>query len=231
MKCQIERLIKALAGAELAKQRKRNESESEYSHTHAPLVISVSRGFGSNGKVVAKALGERLDLCVFDNTILSKIAERAHVDVELVKRLDENIKQGGFEPWRAFLQGESLSAKQYQRYLESVVLNLAYQGGIIVGRGANLILGPEKAFRLRIVGSLDKCAERVAKRDNIDLVTAKDRVRLIDRQRDEFIRKNFGVDINDNSFYDLVINSDRYQVPQLVELIICGLEQAGLKQQ
>ena len=39
-----------------------------------------------------------------------------------------------------------------------------------------LILGPERCFRVRIVGSLEKCAERITVREGIDIGAARRRV-------------------------------------------------------
>ena len=106
-------------------------------------------------------------------------------------------------------------------------MNISQKGGVIVGRGAHLILGPDRAFRVRIIGSLEACAARVAKREGLDLPAARELVQVVDRQRAEFLQQHFGVDKADCSTYDLVINSDRFSLEQMVDLILGSMLKAG----
>ncbi len=227
MKCSVERLIKAMIGVEQAQEHKSFDKKSELATNGRSNVVTISRSYGSLGKQVAKALADRLLLNTCDRNILEQVARQADVDIELVKRLDENVIRTGFEPWKAFISGQSLSAERYQNHLVSVIMNISRTGGVIVGRGANLILGPEKAFRVRIIGSLATCASRVAERKQISMEEARKRVLTINSQRDEYLKKLYAVDIADCSVYDLIINSDRFSVDQMVNLILDGMQQVG----
>jgi len=105
------------------------------------------------------------------------------------------------------------------------------RGGVIIGRGANLILGPDRAFRVRIVGSPVKCAERVAEEENISFEEAKQKAHDVDQERAEYIKKLYDTDIDDPLSYDLVLNSDRYDRVQLVELILEAMQKSGYELQ
>ena len=226
MKCSVERLIEALIGIELAQERKAAEERKEKAR-QANYVVTVSRGFGSLGKQTAQALADRLGVRCCDRTILQEVAKRANVDIELVKKLDETIEQSKARPWKTFFSGKSFPKERYLHHLVKVVLNISKKGGVIVGRGAHLILGPKRAFRIRIVGTPDICAARVAEREDIDLDAARKRVETVNRQRAEYLKELYGEGINDCSDYDLVINSDRYDVPQMVHLVLEAMHQAG----
>ena len=226
MKCSAERLIEALIGVELAQERKAAEEKAAQAR-QASYVVTISRGFGSLGKEVAQALAGRLGVRCCDRTILEEVARRADVDVELVQKLDENIQHIKVEPWKAFFKGKSYSRERYLHHLVKVVLNISKQGGVIVGRGAHLILGPGKAFRVRIIGGLEPCAVRVAGREQLDLEAARKRIETVNRDRAGYLQQLYGVVIDDCSDYDLVINSDRFDVQQMVGLIINGMQQAG----
>ena len=212
MKCSVERLIETLIGMELAQERKAAEDKAA-KERQAQYVVTVSRGFGSLGKQVAQALADRLGVNCCDRTILEEVAKRANVDVELVKKLDENIDKTMARPWKTFFSGKSYPKERYLQHLVKVVLNISKKGGVIVGRGAHLILGPDRAFRIRIIGTLDICAARVAEREQIDLDAARLRVQSVNRQRAEYLKELYGEHINDCSDYDLVINSDRFDLP------------------
>ena len=226
MKCSVERLIESLIGIELAQERKAAEDKAALARK-ASYVVTVSRGFGSLGKQIAKALADRLGVRCCDRSILEGVAQRADVDIELVKRLDENLEHSRTSPWTAFFKGKSFHKERYLHYLVKVVLNISKKGGVIVGRGAHLILGPRKAFRVRVIGSLEVCAQRVADREQIDIEAARERVTTINRQRADYLQQLYREGINDCSDYDLVINTDRFGVDQAIELILHSMQLAG----
>jgi cytidylate kinase len=226
MKCSVERLIEALIGIELAQARKAAEEKAMRARK-ASYVVTVSRGYGSLGKIIAQALADRLGVRCCDRSILEGVAQRADVDIELVKRLDENLEHSGTTPWTAFFKGKSFPRERYLHHLVKVVLNIAEKGGVIVGRGAHLILGPDKAFRVRVIGSLEVCAQRVAERDQLDIEAARERVTTINRQRADYLQKLYGEGINDCGDYDLTINTDRFGVDSAIELILHSMRLAG----
>jgi cytidylate kinase len=226
MKCSAERLIEALIGIELAQERKAAQDKADKAR-RASYVVTVSRGFGSGGKQVAQALADRLGVRCCDRTILQEVAERANVDIELVKKLDENIDKSKARPWKALFGDRTYARERYLHHLVKVVLNISKKGGVIVGRGAHLILGPGKAFRVRIIGSPDACTARVAEREQIDIDAARKLVETVDQQRAEYLREIYGENIDESSDYDIVINSDHFDVAQMVGLILNGMQQAG----
>mgnify|MGYP001812346113 CR=1 FL=1 len=226
MKCSAERLIEALIAVDLARERKAAEQRARKAR-QASYVVTVSRGYGSHGKHVARSLAKRLGVRACDRDILEAVAMRANVDLALVERLDETIRQTGIEPWKALFQGKSFSEERYLHHLVKVVMNISQKGGVIIGRGAHLILGPAHAFRVRIVGSLDVCAARIADREQLDPDAARQRVEKVDRQRADYLHRLYGVDMADCSVHDLIINSDRFDIGQMVDLILRGMQHAG----
>jgi cytidylate kinase len=226
MKCSVERLLEALIGIEVAQERKATEEKAALARK-ASYVVTVSRGYGSLGKIIAQALADRLGVRCCDRSILEGVAKHADVDVELVKRLDENIEPSVALPWTAFFKGKSFPKERYLHHLVKVVLNISKKGGVIVGRGAHLILGPDRAFRVRVIGSLEVCARRVVERDQLDIEAARERVMTINRQRADYLQQLYGEGINDCSDYDLTINTDRFGVEAAIELILHSMQLAG----
>ena len=74
---------------------------------------------------------------------------------------------------------------------------------------------------------MDVCARRVAERKQIDLKAARECVKKVDRRRADYLQQLYGKDINDCSNYDLVINTDRFDVEAAIELILHSMRQAG----
>lgn len=224
MRCNAERLIEALIAAQLMEMQRQHKKRTE----KRPCVVTVSRGFGSMGKEVAQLLADTLEVRCCDRYILQEVARRAHMDEDLVKVLDEHVSNFDKHWWQKLLgRKDTFSQEDYYHHLVKVVLSISRTGGVIVGRGANIILGPERAFRVRITGSLAPCSERIADREDIELADARKCVVDKNRERAAYILNLYNADIDDTSLYDLVINSDRYNSEQVVEIILVAMRNAG----
>lgn len=229
MKCNAERLIQALVTAQLKEQHaidKKSQQKWDKENTH---VVTISRNFGSLGKKAGKLLADSLGVRCCDRFILQEVARRADIDQELVRVLDEHVGRIDKHWWETLIQKNGFGYEDYYKHLVKTIFSISLRGGVIIGRGANLILGAERAFRVRIVGSPLKCAERVAEREKIDMEAAMQKVRDVDQERAEYVRKLYDADIDDPLAYDLVINSDRYNHAQLVELVLVAMQEAGYK--
>ena len=230
MRCNADRLIEALISVELMEMQQHAAEEKEKLRQKAEVfVVTVSRDFGSMGKSVAQLLADTLEVRCCDRFILQQVARRAHVDEELVRALDEHVSKIDGHWWQHLLQKDAFTYEDYYHSLVKTVLSISRTGGVIIGRGANLILGEKKAFRVRINGSVEQCAKRVAKREQINTAESIERVREVNNERAEYIRMLYDTDINEPSAYDLTLNSDRYDRVQMVDLILDAMEIAGYK--
>jgi cytidylate kinase len=228
MRCNADRLIEALIAAEVMEMQRKEAQKNEKLQPQArTCVVTVSRDFGSLGKKVAQLLADTLELRCCDRYILQEVARRADVDEALVSVLDEHVSKIAGQWWQRFLHKDAFSYEDYHHYLVKTVLAISRTGGVIIGRGANIILGADRAFRVRITGSLETCAGRVASREGIEIEEALARTRAVNDERSEYLKMLYHSDINDPSLYDLVLNSDRYDREQMVELILDAMEKAG----
>ena len=239
MRCNADRLIQGLIKAhmkELAAIDEAKEKSRQDWDRSKTTVVTISRGFGAMGKEIGHLLADVLELRCCDSHILQEVARRANVDESLVRVLDEHINivnadiDNRDEPWwKTLVSKYSFTHEDYYEFLAKTVLSISLHGGVIIGRGANFILGPERAFRVRLIGSPIKCAERVAEREGIGFEQALQKVRDTDRERTEFLQKIYHADINDPQSYDMVLNTDRFNRIQTVELILEALQRAGYK--
>ena len=226
MKCSVERLIEALIATEMARERKAMEDRAA-AELRSSYVVTVSRGYGALGKETAQKLADTLGVRCCDRFILQEVAKRANVDVDLKRRLDDRVNRIDGNWWETLFKGRSYPKERYLQHLVKVVLNISTKGGVIVGRGAHLILGPNRCFRVRIIGSLKKCAERISEREGIDLKAAELRVQEVDRERAEYLDELYGVHAGDSSNFDLVLNTDRFTVNETTALILDAMHRAG----
>jgi len=96
---------------------------------------------------------------------------------------------------------------------------------VIVGRGANFVLPPDKRLSVRIVAPLELRIKNVTRDFGIDTEEARRRVIRTDSDRRAFVRKYFNTDIRAPLNYDLVINIGILSIEGAVDAIKGALSQ------
>ncbi len=187
--------------------------------------ITLSRDLGSLGDQIAAELGVRLGWTVVDREIVDHIAKDSHVRQNLVKQLDEKSQGLAQETIQRFLrmaEGGSFGVAEYRESLLKTMAYLSARGeAIIIGRGANFILRSEgKGLHVRIVASPGIRAQRLSLRWHVPPAEAHWRMAEADAERRNFIRRLFKKDIDDSSFYDLVLCTDYVSTAQVVETLL-----------
>jgi cytidylate kinase len=226
-RCNSDRLIEALIAAQMMEYQLTQTGPHEEKRLPAPPVVTISRNFGALGREVANLLAETLGVRCCDRYILQEVARRADVDEDLVRALDEHVSKLEGNWWADLLQPSTFNHDDYYHYLVKVILSITRTGGVILGRGAHMILGKKMAFRVRITGCLELCANRVAERENLDIEQARQRIIEVDNERTEYVRRLYGTGVDEACMYDLVLNSDRFNREQMVELILIAMQKSG----
>jgi cytidylate kinase len=219
--------LKALIAKDFESPRHQNISKGEET-----LVITVSRDYGAGGEEIARELAGCLGIPIYDQEILDMIAERAKINSFYFKPHDENVSAGISTFIYSLLGGTGGDLTTYRRYLYDVMLDLAKQDCLLMGRGAHLILQEKKCFRLRIVGSHFICAERIARELSISLSEAKQNVREINDKRHKSILQLFSDNfaypsLEHTTNFDLILNTDHIPPHGALPIILMALQQAG----
>lgn len=188
-------------------------------------VITISREAGSGGQLVAKGIAKRLGFDLFHREVIQEMAESAQVNSRLLETLDEK-GLSMLEDWVSSLVHERhLWPDQYLQHLMKVIATIGRHGrAIIVGRGANFVLPPEKRFRVRIVAPQELRVQNVARDLDIPVDEAKRRVIRTNSDRRAFIRKYFNADISDPINYDLVINTETLSVDAAISAVCSAIK-------
>lgn len=190
-------------------------------------VITLSRDYGSGGRAIAKELARHLAVPVFDKELLDAVVERSGADPHLLAQLDEKTR-GFWDSWIvSMLSGENMQDDHYRRYLAKVVLGIfnTGDGGVIIGRGAHLILARQDVFRVRITAPPETCAERVSHERQISLEEAGKEVARVNGGRATFVWDVFKKRLNDPSAFDLTINTDHLsKYEEVAEIIIFAMQ-------
>lgn len=172
-------------------------------------VVTLSRDYGSGGDVIATRLAQRLGVPLYDEAVLREVAARLADDPAIVRMLDEGFGRAKDMWLYRLFSGKDIGPDQYRDTLIKVVMSLGRLGGVLVGRGAHVILADACALRVRITGSPDICAARMAAAGHGSKDEQLAKAREIDHARGKFVWEVFHSRLSDASAFDITINSDR----------------------
>lgn len=175
-----------------------------------PPVVAIYRDYGAGGDHIARRLAKLLGVEIYDQEILDSVANAAGVDKDLMAELDDKVRHDRSAWVRGLFTTNTAYPENYRHHLVNAILGIAQNGGIIMGRGAHIILSDHKCFRVRVIGSPERCAERIAKREAMNIDSARVKVASINKERGEFLWNMFHERANDPSLFDLVINTDKF---------------------
>jgi hypothetical protein len=206
----------------------RSESRGHADYHRAAPVVTIAADHGAGGPEVGAQVAERLGVQCFDKTLLNAVIKEAKSDSGLMRRLDDELPpRPGTALYAAFL-GIDDPLEEYRRLMVRVLDGIALRGGVILGRGAHRLLHGEPLLRVRLIGSPDVCAWRLADGDPTRLDAKRAEVAQVNADKAAFLRKCFHIDRNDPAQYDLVINTDRFtDLKPAAELILMALNTAG----
>ncbi|GAA4253744.1 hypothetical protein GBZ26_10810 [Azospirillum formosense] len=186
-----------------------------------PPVVTIAREHGTGGEAIAAKLAESLGVPCFDKEILDAVVATATSDPTLMRQLDEKLPGRAGMFLYASLMGLHDPLTEYQRLLTRVVNGIAFRGGVIVGRGAHLLLRGAPRFRVRIVGSDEVCAARLAGGDPAKVADALHEVQRVNAARAKYFKEFFKISNGDPLQYDLIVNTDRFtDLDAVVEVIL-----------
>ncbi|GAB6053428.1 cytidylate kinase-like family protein [Magnetospira thiophila] len=194
-------------------------------------VITISRTMGSGGNEIANLLAKRLGVQHFGREVLDAIAKQTQVNPSLMNKLHESVASASDAWLYSVVFGKKVSRDDYQRHLVTATRALYKMGGVIVGRGGHIILAGRDVLRVRIIGSPEVCAKRIAVQEQKDYADALAMVKESNKKRSSFIKEQFSHKSDDPLDFDLVINTDHFasyeQVVDLLEQAVKSLCKSG----
>ena len=192
------------------------------------ILINIGRQFGSGGRLVARVLGEKLGIPVYDNELITKAAEESGFSRHLFARSDE--KRSLFSISSFFVSGRHVVADNYVsdndlfRIQSDVIRKIADEGSaIFIGRCSDYILRDRDCLDVFITAPEEVRVRRVAEREHLSDDEAARLVRTKDRTRETYYNYftfgNWGVASN----YDLCVDSSVLGIDATADLIISFL--------
>lgn len=172
------------------------------------IIITISRGFGSNGVAIGKMTASMLGIHYYDDASL-----RAMAGLRLKSALDE---LENLPPEDAEVAAEDVFRMQVDQIRELA----ERESFVIMGRAADYILrDAPNVIRINIHSGFDDCVRTVAERDGISDAEAGEKIKRVDNRRAEFYQKHTGRVWNDPLSFDLTLNSSGIGSRSCAELI------------
>ena len=170
---------------------------------------------------MANGIAEHLGFDLFDREIVDQMVLSAQISTRLIQTLDERALSV-MQDWISTLIFEKhLWPDQYLRHLMKVINTIGKHGrAVIVGRGAHFILPPKNRLRLRIVAPFETRVFNVARNCDIPVHEAREWVRRTQANRRAFIRVYFHADVDDPLNFDMVFNTGKLSVEEIVNAVV-----------
>ena len=216
-----DRLVKSqVAIWEVKQQIKQHSLSHPQEGFFKDAVITISRTHGAGGDEVAREISNILNWQIYDRELVEYIARSGQVRQNIVQDLDERVQSETHNYMLTVLSRNSMGFDKYFKLLHDVIVTIANEGqAIIIGRGSNFIVDPQKSIRVMITAPLSYRIERIAREQNLSEKEARKTVSLVDSNRFAFVHRYYHRNANDHTAYDLVLNAEHME-PQITARII-----------
>lgn len=193
------------------------------------IVISIGRQFGSGGRIIGKALAEKLNIDYYDNELLVLAAKQNGLAPEFFESNDEisnslfgfasnildNIGLGTFT--NNMLSGDTL----FQMQSETIKKLASEKSCIIVGRCSDYILRDNpNCVSIFLHASEEERAKRIANRMNISEEEALAKLVEADKKRASYYNFYSNKTWGECKTYDLSINVSKLGIEGTLNFIL-----------
>lgn len=187
-------------------------------------IITISREFGSGGRLIGKKVAEKLGIAYYDKELIAKVAEKTGFAEDFI------AKNGEYSPSKSIFAYAVVSrdcgGTSIEDYLYSVqrkiILEIAEKGPcVIVGRCADYILDDRKdSLHVFIYGESEEKIKRICEIDRVSEKEAAKLIKTTDKKRrinyNYYTDRQWGVAKN----YDLCLNSSALGYDACADVIV-----------
>ena len=192
-----------------------------------PLVITISRQYGSGGHEIGERLAKELGILLYDRAIIDRTAKELGYSSEYVSQKEQSMSNMEllkmiFADSSGFLPEMELSDDDAIFVTESrIIRKLSSQGPcVIIGRLADFLLKQNPhCFRVFICSDIDFAIGRVTSEYNIPEQKAEEEILRVNKERANHYWRYTGQRWGDSGNYDLVVNVSRIGIPKTIEII------------
>jgi cytidylate kinase len=200
--------------------------------------VTISAGYGAGGSIIAPEVARQLGLPLLDRAISSHVAAQLRVSVQEAEgAVIKRSGPGRFLAVLAPLAGGVLGAGTdcappeaavpppddatfFREQAEAIMRKALATGAVILGRAGGAAFRDEPGVvRVRLFGQAEARIAQAARIEDVDVATAGQRLPEVDRARAQYVRRLYGVDIDDPDLYHLQIDSTVVPLGACVSLI------------
>lgn len=201
---------------------------------YTSVVITISNRYGCGAIAIAHLVAERLGYEYVDEQLPVVVAKRlmtSPVAVESVEDAGTSVSERllrALESGTPELRGQpgvSFDEECLREVQEAVREYASHGNAVIVGRGANAVLGRRPdVMRVFMYAPRDWRIHHVMDGLGADEKTAAAEVDRVDRARTEYMRVHYGLTWTDPQNYDLCIDASAFGPQACAEVIVRAVE-------
>jgi hypothetical protein len=188
-------------------------------------IVTISREAGARGTELALLVAQRLHFKLWDQELVQQIAGQSASPEQLQRVVDEHVRNALEDALASILLGDTFSREGYVSRLLGLIQAIAARGSaVVVGRGAQFVIEPGNALRVRVIAGLESRVRALMEARHMTDRQARAEVEHIDRERRAFVRHHFKRDAQEPTAYDLTVNSDSMSLERTAELVAFAYE-------
>ena len=210
--------VRQLSG-ETVKKKSNVEAKETEKMKKEPIIISISREYGSGGRYVGELVAQKLGIKLYDKEFIVKVAEETGLAEEYIENNEQKRKvldaiHSGY--YAGLSNADELFIKE-----ANIIKKLAKEEScVIIGRCANYILKDNPhVVKVFIYSSMEDKVKRATKYYGLSKEKAKNQINKINKLRANHYKYYTEQDWADPENYDLCLNSDALGVEKTAEII------------
>ncbi|MBE6861328.1 MAG: cytidylate kinase-like family protein [Ruminococcus sp.] len=184
------------------------------------LLISVGREFGSGGHTVAEKLAEKFNIPLYDEQLITEIAEKMGLSEEVIEKYNERPKHKLMSS--AIMGGNQSLEESIAKMQFDFLKNKAEKGEsfVVVGRCSETVLKEYPALVSVFILADHECkTERVMEYFCISKEKAQALIEQKDKERKAYHNYYCTLKWGDSRLYDLCINSSRLGIDKTADFV------------
>lgn len=200
--------------------------------------VTISRFYGCDAFEVASGLVAKLNersgpdrlWDVYDRSLVELVAHDEKISDRIVRSMTSEHRTAFEEFLRDMVLKLPSRDKIFIRTAR-VIKSLAWHGyAVIIGRGGfHLCAEMDGGFHLQIVAPIEwRCSRILVDHEFTDAAAALKHLKSMDKVREEFFKYHFEHKIGSREEFDLVVNNSRFSPPEIVEMVLKGMNQRGM---
>jgi len=201
------------------------------------MIITVSRMFGSGGSDVAARVAKRLGWALLDNEVVDAVAERLGMSPGEVSKLEERVPSLS----ERIASSMRMSTPEYVVPVADATLTdtaemrvvdttrhviedaVRRDNAVLVGRGAQAMLADRAdALHVFCYAAPEALVRYAIEHRGLDPASAPQEVEKRNRQREQYIKRNFGRDWRRYENYHLCIDTGRLGIDTAADLVMAA---------